>query len=161
MPRGAIPSVHEECRPRDLLAQVDGAVVSNSVVSLKKLGWVSSFNQRLLLSLHLAEAQMSQRVFIASHDDGPGGKHGVVRVDVGRILRSLFYGVHLLFTGLLVHGANHDRLPESYVSCGAHLGLDIGQYVESHGLRRVVPTLMLRKNSILYSVDVVVNEETS
>lgn len=52
------------------------------------------------------------------------GEHGVVRVDMGRILGSLLDGIHLLFTPLLVDWTNDYRL--SNYDIARRTELDLG-----------------------------------
>lgn len=54
------------------------------------------------------------------------GKHGVVRVDMGRVLGGLLDGIHLFFTPLLVDRTNNYGLPNYDIARRTELDLERG-----------------------------------
>lgn len=82
-----------------------------------------SLNQDLPLVAHRREAERLQGVAVGGFDDGAGGEHGVVCVDVGGVFGSLFDGFHFLFARLLVEGADDDGLAEDDVAGVCHVCL--------------------------------------
>ena len=64
-----------------------------------------------------------QGVVIVHADDCRRGQHGVVCVDVSRILGRLLYGCHFLLAASVVERADYDWLAEENVFGRCHVSL--------------------------------------